>query len=91
MSKNLTNGIISRYPVLSEMHSAREILVPVAVLILLLAATSIFAPGMLQPRALANFGVDASPLLITVIGGTLPILLAALTYRLPEWPRSPVS
>jgi ribose transport system permease protein len=78
MSKNLTNGIISRYPVLREIRSAREILVPVTVLILLLAVTSIFAPGMLQPRALVNFGVDASPLLVTVIGGTLPILLGSI-------------
>jgi len=78
MSKSRTVDLTSCYPILSKIGSAREILVPVAVLILLVVATSIFAPGMLQPRALANFGVDASPLLITVIGGTLPILLGSI-------------
>jgi ribose transport system permease protein len=74
----LTDNFLSRYSFLNRIGRAREILVPVTVLVLLVLATAIFAPGILQPRAIGNFGVDASPLLITVIGGTLPILLGSI-------------
>lgn len=56
----------------------RQILVPLAVLIVVVLATGLFSPNLLQFSALMNFLTDASPLLILVIGGTFPILLGSI-------------
>src|ERR1043166_2752337 len=56
----------------------RQILVPLAVLVVVVLATGWFSPNLLEYDALMNFLTDASPLLILVIGGTLPILLGSI-------------
>lgn len=56
----------------------RQILVPLAVLVVVVLATGWFSPNLLEFDALMNFLTDASPLLILVIGGTLPILLGSI-------------
>ncbi|HTJ91940.1 MAG TPA: ABC transporter permease [Pararobbsia sp.] len=52
--------------------------VPLIVLILLVAGSSFYAPGMLSIGGLSNFSTDAAPLLILVVGSTLPILAGSI-------------
>ena len=53
-------------------------LIPLLVLILLVAGSSVFAPGVLSAGGLSNFFTDAAPLLILVVGSTLPILAGSI-------------
>jgi len=53
-------------------------LIPLLVLILLVAGSSVFAPGVLSSSGLSNFFTDAAPLLILVVGSTLPILAGSI-------------
>jgi ribose transport system permease protein len=53
-------------------------LIPLLVLILLVAGSSLFAPGMLSTGGLSSFFTDAAPLLILVVGSTLPILAGSI-------------
>ncbi|GAB2921680.1 ABC transporter permease [Paraburkholderia jirisanensis] len=53
-------------------------LIPLFVLVVLVAGSSLFAPGMLSFSGLSNFLIDAAPLLILVIGSTLPILAGSI-------------
>jgi ribose transport system permease protein len=52
--------------------------VPIAVLLLLVIISAIIAPGTLSPSALTGFATDAAPLLILVIGSTMPILTGSI-------------
>jgi ribose transport system permease protein len=52
--------------------------VPISVLVLLLGASAIVAPGTLSFSALTGFVSDAAPLLILVIGSTMPILTGSI-------------
>jgi ribose transport system permease protein len=78
IAKKRANFPATLWSLVSQAAGARELYIPTIVLLVLIVVTSIFAPGMLQWRALSNFGVDASPLLVTVVGGTLPILLGSI-------------
>ena len=53
-------------------------LAPTLVLILLVGGSALKAPGVVSPDALSNFFVDAAPLIILVVGGTLPILTGSI-------------
>jgi ribose transport system permease protein len=56
----------------------RQILVPASVLIAVVLGTGLFSPNLLEFSGLMNFLTDAAPLLVLVIGGTLPILLGSI-------------
>ncbi|MDQ0474002.1 ABC transporter permease [Labrys wisconsinensis] len=51
---------------------------PGLVLLAIVAGVAVWAPGILAPRALAGFSVDAAPLLLLVFGASLPILLGGI-------------
>ncbi len=53
-------------------------LAPTLVLFLLVGGSALKAPGVVSPNALANFLVDAAPLVMLVVGGTLPILAGSI-------------
>jgi len=56
----------------------REVGVPLVVLVAAVLGTAIFSPRLLEFNSLMSFLSDASPLLILVVGGTLPILLGSI-------------
>jgi ribose transport system permease protein len=51
---------------------------PTLVLILLIITGAAMSPGIVSPGALANFLVDAAPLVILVVGATFPILTGSI-------------
>ncbi|WP_018099323.1 ABC transporter permease [Sinorhizobium meliloti] len=51
---------------------------PTIVLVLLVALGAAISPGVLSQGAVANFLVDATPLVILVIGATFPILTGSI-------------
>ncbi|RUX20838.1 ABC transporter permease, partial [Mesorhizobium sp. M7A.F.Ca.US.011.01.1.1] len=51
---------------------------PTLVLVLLIVMGSAMSPGVLSQGALANFLVDAAPLVILVVGATFPILTGSI-------------
>ena len=51
---------------------------PLAFLILLVAASAVIAPGVLQPDSIIGFISDAAPVCALVIGGTFPILAGSI-------------
>jgi ribose transport system permease protein len=53
-------------------------LIPLAVLVVLVLGGAYFAPGILSVRGLTSFLTDAAPLLIIVLGSTLPILAGSI-------------
>lgn len=53
-------------------------LVPSLVLVLLVGGSALRAPGVVSPGALADFLVDAAPLVMLVVGGTLPVLAGSI-------------
>jgi len=65
-------------PVLGVYFSRARGLIPLLVLVLLVAGSSVFAPGVLSTGGLSNFFTDAAPLLILVVGSTLPILAGSI-------------
>lgn len=53
-------------------------LIPLLVLVLLIGGSAFFSPGMLSIGGLSSFLTDAAPLLILVVGSTLPILAGSI-------------
>ncbi|CAE6858592.1 ABC transporter permease [Paraburkholderia nemoris] len=51
---------------------------PLIVLACLVVVVGVLSPSALSPRALASFSVDAAPLLLLVIGSTIPILIGGI-------------
>ena len=51
---------------------------PLVVLVLLVGFVATMSPSILTPRSLSSFLVDAAPLLLLVIGSTLPILIGGI-------------
>ncbi|WP_345817439.1 ABC transporter permease (plasmid) [Paraburkholderia sp. PREW-6R] len=51
---------------------------PLIVLFCLVVVVGVVSPSALSPRALASFSVDAAPLLLLVIGSTIPILIGGI-------------
>src|SRR5581483_2073003 len=68
----------SRRARIVQVLGGRQILVPALVLVLVVLATGLFSPNLLEFSAMMNFLTDATPLLILVIGGTFPILLGSI-------------
>ncbi len=64
--------------ILSGILRSRSTLVPLAVLIALVASTGLIIPGGVSYRGLIRILVDAVPLLLLVIGATLPILIGSI-------------
>jgi len=60
----------------------RQYTVPLAVLIVAVLGTGAVSPRLLRLDSLMNFLTDACPLLILVIGATLPILLGSIDLSL---------
>ncbi|MCB8877135.1 ABC transporter permease [Acidisoma silvae] len=69
---------IQAKPGFAERRAALRRSVPLAVLILLVGLSAIIAPGTLSPAALNGFISDAAPLMILVIGSTIPILTGSI-------------
>ena len=63
---------------LANLRATNEYLVPFIVLFMLVAGTSLVAPKILSASALTGFLVNAAPLVMLVVGGTLPILLGSI-------------
>lgn len=63
---------------MSDQLALARLLAPALVLILLVGGSALKAPGVISPGALANFLVDAAPLVMLVVGGTLPILAGSI-------------
>jgi ribose transport system permease protein len=55
-----------------------QVAIPFAILVAAILGTAAVSPRLLEFRSLMNFLNDACPLLIMVIGGTLPILLGSI-------------
>ena len=62
--------------------SYRQYTVPLAVLIVAVLGTGAISPRLLRFDSLMNFLTDACPLLVLVIGATLPILLGSIDLSL---------
>ena len=62
----------------SDWLALARTLAPSLVLALLVGGSALKAPGVVSPGALANFLVDAAPLVMLVVGGTLPILAGSI-------------
>lgn len=63
---------------LANLRATNEYLVPLIVLSMLVAGTSLVAPKILSVGALTGFLVNAAPIVMLVVGGTLPILLGSI-------------
>jgi ribose transport system permease protein len=61
-----------------NLRSTREYLVPLLVLVMMVAGTSLVAPKILSANALVGFLVNAAPIVMLVVGGTMPILLGSI-------------
>ncbi|MEM5387680.1 ABC transporter permease [Paraburkholderia phymatum] len=51
---------------------------PAIVLVIMLMVVGTISPGTLSPGSLASFSIDAAPLLLLVLGSTLPIILGGI-------------
>ena len=71
-------GVLRVFGDVRRIGQLREIAIPLAILIVAILGTAAVSPRLLEFRSLMNFLNDASPLLIMVIGGTLPILLGSI-------------
>jgi len=71
-------GAIARIRLRLAAPSAKGFLLPLVALVVIIFSTGTIAPQALHANALASFATDAAPLLVTVVGSTLPILLGSI-------------